>query len=241
MKTLFKKDEVIFAVSWILIYIFTFSNADMLSESIGSPKSITVCVGLFLSLLLIRFVKKNSLQEYFGLCHIKENYQKLAYFLPLIPISSINLLFGFRFPEHLLTAFLSVLCMCFVGFLEELIFRGFLFKAMCKSNVKAAIIVSSLTFGVGHIINLLLGEPLLETLLQLAYASSVGFCYTAIFYVSGSIIPCILSHALVNSLSVFIKDATPTMLVVTAVIQIILSTGYGVWLLRQKHSSKDIQ
>jgi len=238
MKALFKKDEVIFAVLWILIYIFSFSNADMISESIGAPKSITVCAGLILSLLLIHFVRQNKLSEYFGLCRIKCDWKSLNCLLPLIPISSINVLFGFHAPEYLLTALRSVACMCFVGFLEELIFRGFLFKAMCKSNVRTAIIVSSFTFGVGHIINLLLGEPLLETLLQLAYASSVGFCYTALFYVSGSIIPCIVSHALVNSLSVFINDATPTMLVITSVLQIVLSTGYGIWLLRHNPSGK---
>ena len=137
-------------------------------------------------------------------------------------------------PQDILAAVLGVICMCFVGFLEELIFRGFLFKAMCKDNVKTAILVSSLTFGMGHIINLLMGAPLLETLLQLAYASAVGFCYTAIFYVSGSILPCILSHAVVNALSVFVGTPTTANLILTAMIQIVLGLGYGVWLLRQK-------
>lgn len=58
---------------------------------------------------------------------------------------------------------LYVLSMLCVGFIEELIFRGFLFKAMAKDGIKSAIIVSSITFGLGHIINLVNGAELLPT------------------------------------------------------------------------------
>jgi len=121
--------------------------------------------------------------------------------------------------------------MCCVGFLEEVIFRGFLFKGMSKSNVKAAMIVSSLTFGAGHIVNLVLGAPLLDTLLQLCYASAIGFCYTAVFHVGGSLLPCVVSHALVNATSVFAADISGGQKVWIAAVQIIVSAGYGAWLL----------
>ena len=234
MKKLFQKEEILFAVMWIVIYILGFSNGDMLSDAIGIPKLITVIVGAVISAILLLFVKRNHLHTYFGLCPARVSMQKVLYWIPLVAISSINLLCGIVAPQDILAAVLGVICMCFVGFLEELIFRGFLFKAMCKDNVKTAILVSSLTFGMGHIINLLMGAPLLETLLQLAYASAVGFCYTAIFYVSGSILPCILSHAVVNALSVFVGTPTTANLILTAMIQIVLGLGYGVWLLRQK-------
>ena len=45
-----------------------------------------------------------------------------------------------------------------VGFAEEVIFRGFLFRAMEKDNVKTAIIGSSVTFGLGHVLNLVNGS-----------------------------------------------------------------------------------
>ena len=50
---------------------------------------------------------------------------------------------------------LSMLC---VGFLEEVIFRGFLFRALAKENVNKAIIITSVTFGLGHILNLFNGS-----------------------------------------------------------------------------------
>ncbi len=42
-----------------------------------------------------------------------------------------------------------------VGFIEEVIFRGLLFRAIAKDNVKTAIIISSITFGTGHLLNLI--------------------------------------------------------------------------------------
>lgn len=42
-----------------------------------------------------------------------------------------------------------------IGFLEEIIFRGILYKSIEKDNKKLAIIISSVTFGIGHIVNLL--------------------------------------------------------------------------------------
>ena len=122
--------------------------------------------------------------------------------------------------------------MCCVGFLEEVIFRGFLFGAMRKNGLTAAVIVSSLTFGMGHIVNLLTGAPVLDTLLQLVYASAIGFCYTGIYLVSGSIVPCILSHIFVNSTSVFAIEPDERGLLITAIIQTLLGAGYGLWLLR---------
>lgn len=74
---------------------------------------------------------------------------------------------------------------------------------MAKENVKRAIIVSALTFGISHIVNLLNGASIIPTLLQICYAVSLGYLFVIIFYKSKSLIPCIITHALINSLSIF--------------------------------------
>lgn len=233
MRKLFEKDEVLFAVFWIVIYVLGFSNADMISEQIGMPKSVTVCVGFILSVILWASIRKNQLFEYFGLCGFKGNLRSFLYFVPLVIITGINLWNGVTLNYSIATSILTVISMCFVGFLEEVIFRGFLFKGMCRSNVRIAIIVSSLTFGMGHVVNLLLGEPLFDTLLQLVYASAIGFCYTAIFYAGGSIIPCIISHAVFNSLGTFAVEPSGEIHIIFTVVQTIISVGYGGWLLHK--------
>ena len=96
-----------------------------------------------------------------------------------------------------------------VGFLEEVIFRGLLFSAIAKGNTKSAIIISSVTFGIGHIINLFNGSgmELVETLGQIVFAVAVGFLLVTIFYCGGSLLPCIFVHAAINTLGTFANDA----------------------------------
>ncbi len=234
MKKLFDKDEVWFALVWILIYVVGFSNADSLSEAIGIPKLLTIPVGMLMVLFLVGFIRKYQLFKYLGLCPVTGRFSHFLWFIPLIAISSVNLWNGVTSNASAMETGFYIISMCFVGFLEEVIFRGLLFRGMCRSNVTAAIIVSSLTFGMGHIVNLLLGEPLFDTMLQLVYASAIGFCYTAVFHMSGSILPCILSHAVVNSTSIFAVEPTNEIQILITVVQTVLSVGYGIWLLRKQ-------
>jgi len=233
LKKLFAKDEVWFAVVWIIIYVVGFANADAISESMGYPKLLTIIIGVILNVIIVKFIRDNGLAEYYGLRKLRVSYKKYLYFIPLILISSVNFWNGVTIQTTVIETILYILSMCFVGILEEIIFRGFLFKGMCKSNVTMAIVVSSLTFGMGHIVNLLLGEPVIDTLLQLVYASAIGFCFTVIFYVSGSIYPCIISHIVVNTTSVFAIEPDARKQVIITIIQAILSVGYGGYLLYQ--------
>ena len=231
MKKLYEKDQVWFAVVWIVVYVIGFSNADALSEAIGIPKLLTILFGLAMAVILCGFIRREKLSEYLGLCGVKGSWSGYLWFIPLVVISSVNFWNGVTLNEPIPATILYILSMCLVGLLEEVIFRGLLFQGMRRSNVTSAIIVSSITFGVGHVVNLLLGEPVLDTMLQLVYASAIGFSYTAVFYVSGSIWPCIISHAVVNSTSAFAVEPTDEMNIMIALVQTVLSVGYGLWLL----------
>ena len=66
------------------------------------------------------------------------------------------------------------------GYVEEIIFRGFLFRAMEKDNLRNAIIVSAITFGAGHIVNVFNTADIWGVLLQVGYAIVIGFLYTVI-------------------------------------------------------------
>lgn len=235
LKKLYDKDEVWFAVGWIIVYVMAFANADSISESLGTAKLLTVPVGLLLAAIVYGFVRKNGLFRHVGLCRLSGNYRQFLWFLPLVLISSVNFWNGVTINAAPLETMLYILSMCCVGFLEEVIFRGFLFQGMRKTNANTAIIVSSLTFGTGHIVNLLLGAPVFDTLLQLVYASAIGFCYTAVFYTGGSILPCIVSHIFVNSTSIFAQEPTAAANIAIAIVQSVLSTGYGLYLLRRKN------
>ena len=104
-------------------------------------------------------------------------------------------------------------CMLCVGFLEEVIFRGLLFTAIAKDTIKSAVVLSSVTFGIGHIINLFNGSgmELVHNLCQIVFAIAVGFLLVTIFYRGGSLLPCILVHSAINALGTFANDAGLTM------------------------------
>ena len=226
MKRFFDKQPVWFAVIWIVVYVLAFGNADTISESLGVPKLITAIVGLILTAILLLFLRKYGLFPYCGLQKGKGG--RCLWFLPLIAVSTVNFWHGLTVREG---AALYIISMVWVAILEELIFRGLLFRAMEKDGRTAAVIVSSLTFGVGHIVNLLLGAELLSTALQLVEATALGFCFTAIFMVTGSLLPCILSHAFINCTSFFALDPTPMGRVVTCIIVTVVAVSYGGWLL----------
>ena len=151
---------------------------------------------------------RNATKRNLHRTYARHNLKRYLYFIPLLLIISVNLWNGININNTPNEIIFYILTMINVGFLEEVIFRGFLFKMMEKDNVNRAIIISAFTFGIGHIINLLNGANLIPTLMQVCYAISAGYLFVIIFYKSKSLIPCIITHCLVNSLSIFNVENT---------------------------------
>ena len=232
MKKFYEKNELTFAILWIVAYVVLFSLADSLSESTGIPKLYTMFLSLAMAAVLLFFICKNDLTKYYGLCKVSGSWRDYLYFLPLFLISTCNLWRGIAWPEQFLEAVPAMIAFTIAGLLEELIFRGLLFKAMCRDNQKAAIIVGSLTFGMGHIVNLLTGADFLFTLLQVVYATAIGYLFIVIFLKSGSIVPCIIAHCLINGLSTFGADQERWVMVIICVLLTVIPLAYALWLNR---------
>ncbi len=233
MKKLYEKSELAFAIVWIIVYVVLLSVADNFSHSLGFEKIITAPVSVLLALVLFLWIKKHNLSEKYGLCLFKGNWKNYLYFTPLLLIMTTNLWNGIAMNVSLEETALYILSMFCVGFIEEVIFRGLLFKAICKSNQKQAILISSITFGIGHVVNLLNGADILSTILQICYASAIGFLFTIIFYKGKSLMPCIITHGIVNSLSVFSVQGTQMLNIVTSVVLCVISFGYALWILKK--------
>ena len=172
MKHLYKKSELTFSLVLVGLYVALFSIADNLSRSIGIEKILTAPLSVLFVAVLYVWIHKNGLLKKYGLCAFDGKAKDYFYFIPLFVIGSCNLWNGVQLNCSPMETALYVLSMLCVGFIEELIFRGFLFKAMAKDGIKSAIIVSSITFGLGHIINLVNGAELLPTFLQIIYATA---------------------------------------------------------------------
>ena len=155
MTKLYKKSEIAFAILWIVAYVVLTSLADQLSESAGVVKSVTAALHIVMSLVLFFWIRKNDLGKKYGFCRSEVPAKRFLYYLPLIVAASTAFWGGIKLQYGFPGAALYFVSMCCVGFLEEVIFRGLLFRAMEKNNLRAAIIVSALTFGIGHIVNLI--------------------------------------------------------------------------------------
>ena len=235
MKKIYDKNELNFALIWIGIYVVLMSVGDSVSSSVGISKLVTAPVCIVLTIIIYLWISKNELKEKYGLCPFKENAKKYLYFVPLVLLASTNLWWGVKLNLTLAETVLYVISMLCVGFLEEVIFRGFLFKALCKDNIKTAIIISSVTFGIGHIVNLLNGHEIVETLLQVCYAVAIGFVFTIIFYKGKSLWPCIITHSVVNSLSAFAnKEGAPEWRgIVGSIFIIVVSVVYAMYIIKR--------
>jgi len=244
MRTLYEKSEIWFSLVWIVVYVIGTSIADVLSEKTGVTKSITLLFLIILCSVAFIWVKQNGLFEKYGLCKTHVKASKFLYYIPLLVMITCNFWFGTAQnlePAEVCFYIGSMLC---VGFLEELIFRGFLFKAMCRDSVKAAIIVSSLTFGIGHIVNLVNGSgaDLIANLCQVCYATVTGFLFVIIFHRGKSLWPCIVTHGVFNALSVFggEEGVTNEEQMVAALLLMVIAGGYALILLKTLPTGKEL-
>lgn len=208
LKKLYEKSNIWFTVVWIVLYCVLMSVGDVLSDAIGIQKLITLPVAILLSVVLFFFLKNNTLLNTYGLCRPKVKAKTLLYYLPVLLMLSANLWYGVTLNFGVGETVLYILAMFCVGFLEEVIFRGLLFGAMKKDNLMVAVIVSSITFGMGHIINLINGSgaELVPNLLQVVYATAAGLMFVMLYYRSQSLVVCIGAHGLFNAISAFANE-----------------------------------
>lgn len=92
---------------------------------------------------------------------------------------------------------LTALATLFVGFCEELVFRGLVLTAFRRSMSEAgAWFFSTLAFGLLHLPNALLGAPLAGSMVQVVLAFISGTVFYLIRRTSGSLVAPMLIHAL---------------------------------------------
>lgn len=213
MKKLYEKNEQAFAIVWIVVYCVLQSLANPLNKRIGIDYSASAIFCIVQTIILFAFIRKNNLQERYGLCKSPVPARRFLYYVPLFILATGNLWNDVAVNYSLSETVCHIACMLCVGFLEEVIFRGFLFVSIAKENVKSAIIISSVTFGVGHLINLFNGSgmDLATNLCQICFAIALGFLFVTIFYRGGSLFPCIIVHSAINTLSIFANKTDITM------------------------------
>lgn len=200
---LFKKNEVTFAVILIVIYVVGNSMTKNISDITGVEFLAEMIFCAVMAAIVYIFIRHNGLSEYLGLKKPEISASKMLFYIPFLIIGGTAAFFGVGTEYSPMVCILRTIMMICVGFLEEIIFRGFLFRGIAKTNLTRAVIISSVTFGIGHIVNLLNGSDLFNNLIQIIFAVAVGFLLVFIFLRTSSIIPCIAFHAFNNCMTTF--------------------------------------
>lgn len=265
MKKRYEKHELAFSLMWIGLYVVVMNIAlqfcggfdDLGSKTIPQVLVPVVCV-MALAAASTAWVLRSGLSEKYGLCPFKGSVKQFLFFIPLFIMSCVNLKNGLGLPAPAAVTVLMAIHLAVAGYVEEIIFRGFLFRAMEKDDLHTAIIVSAVTFGAGHIVNLAHTADTMGVLLQVCYAVVIGFMYTIVVYKGGSLWPCIMSHMFVNGSSVFAleqgpfselvgmvfgQDSSALVSLCSSVFIMAVSGGYALWIwkkalthsLREKH------
>lgn len=232
MKKLYQKSEIWFAVGTIIVYVMVAGN---LRGNFGDD-SIWMMLGMIaMTAVLAVFLVQNGLCSKYGLDFLPKGKPYL-YFIPFVLLSLANLYLGVQLHFSPLNQIFAIISMALVGFLEEIIFRGLLFRAIEKESHTRALVISAVTFGAGHIINLLTGQATGETFIQIAYAIAIGFAFVLCFDRCGSLWPCIITHSLIDITSTLSASLNPLAepsekyQILTIMV---ISVGYAVYLARK--------
>jgi membrane protease YdiL (CAAX protease family) len=217
----------------ILCFFFYFAQAILYSLFMGTfnmTAEIATIISNLISLLLTVFLIRNKKRaEYFGLCMLKID-GSMVFSLPLLIIPMVNLLYILlqKYPIEQ-NIFMLIFISIYIGIMEELIFRGFLFRAVEEHlNAKWAVIVSSIVFGLYHLVNLTTMSMEL-VIIQVIYSTAIGFSFAVVFYISKSLLPCIIIHSLTDIMAfIFAYDVRFEYETIGMVIIIIIAVLYGI-------------
>lgn len=123
--------------------------------------------------------------------------------LPCFAFVALNLL-GVKFSsltaDRILAMFVSSIA---PGFIEEVAFRGlaganFMRAWRDEKKIVLAATLTSIVFAAAHLVNLSQGAGLYVTLTQILFAFGAGVIFSAVFFRTGSLLPSIAVHTLVD-------------------------------------------
>lgn len=187
-------------MAWIAIYIAAMNLGAFLAEAYPAITWATGGVLAILSIALLVYVAKSgTAATYWVKSPEGGTLPSALYLAPLFAVAFFQYAKGIDPQLDLGAVAAAVLLVVCVGFIEELLFRGFLLRALReKGSLNRAVLISGATFGIGHIINLANGYSGADQLIQMVAAVVIGIALAYCVALTGSILPGVAFHALFN-------------------------------------------
>lgn len=166
-----------------------------------------------------------------------ENTRKGLYFLVLAIANMIYLLVlwlttDIRGEVTIVFILINLVFNALVAVLEELVFRGLIYRYLLKFGVSKAILFSSILFGVGHLAGTITGvNSPVGTMIQISNAFLFGWAAVSLVVVTKSLWPVIIWHFLFNYLSIIFEFDLMTLSGLAFMIaNVIFNAAFAMWL-----------
>ncbi len=163
----------------------------------------------------------------------------LLYFIvPALPMF-INLIPGVQITSllFLLEVLITTLM---VGFVEEVFFRGLMLNALKAHGFWRAAILTSILFGLTHVMNLAAGKPVADQVAQIVYALAFGFAFAALVLKTGLLWPLVIAHFLIDFCNFIQKPGftyTPFWNLFIVLGLTVIFIGYGIFVMLQTNKA----
>lgn len=178
--------------------------------------------------------KTRTALNLFSISSIKET---LIYSLPLVIILIILTIGngGIDLGDYSNVILVIITHIFIIAFIEEVIFRGFMISILKEKGIILAVTVSSFLFAVSHSLQLLGGQDMLSTVIQISYSFFIGMVLALIIALGQPLIVTILFHGFNNTLLILAsKDGNDIFTIVILVILVV----YSIFLLKKLKSSE---
>ena len=231
MTRLFEMNRMRHFYVWLAVFLLVNIIAVNIGINIGLDAHTAVVIPLaILTIVLLTHLIRSCIAPRIGLgTPAQVPAARMWFYLPLWLLVAWPLSQGLRTDLTLMLLITIIGHFIAIGILEEVLFRGLLFRALLDEGKPVrAVIISTLTFGVGHAFSLLIGQGVTDTVFQIINATAVGFIFTMIVYLTRSLHVVIAAHILYNIMAtVTVISEGYTLLFAGLTVALI----YGAWLL----------
>lgn len=207
------KQKVIAKIIGLEFLIILFYVGNGAFVSIKEPSSpllqFVMLVPLALGLFFYIALKKNWQMYFFH--PIQKNH--LLMILPILFVLGIIFVStkGLNLTSISDLIFMFLMQLLIVAFIEETVFRGLMLRILLAKGAFTAVFISSLLFGITHALQLLGGQSLEDTIIQIIYALLVGLVLSLLILDGQSIIITILFHGFNNFFNFMGNVESPTL------------------------------
>ena len=234
-----RKDRIVLKTAGttivLLLFFFTQGAIVVITKIEGVPSALIRGAVIW---VLVIITLAYSIIRYKGISKLgfrgaeKGAAKRMLYFSPLLLIAFTPFAAGINFNGGAALILANLFLTLGIGMAEEIFFRGIICGLWLGRGVGKAMIISSVLFGLCHILNIAGGAELGETLLQICFALVYGMVFALIFAESGSLLPCVLLHALHDFCSFISGEGSAQFEMVLGAVQFIVLLAYLPYLFR---------